>query len=117
VSAEACGLNNDTRASHPYSICCDESAEQRARSRNVKRCANSRRRYQCRQDDAIYEGQRGHVRVLINSTEKMGASTDVQRRLKALMIWMLTGGPATSTSAKAAFSRQGNLSPEINVYR
>ena len=46
----------------------------------------------------------GQVRVLLGSTAKMGAGTNVQDRLWRCMTWTARGGPATWPSERAALS-------------
>ena len=60
----------------------------------------------------------GRVRILIGSTEKMGAGTNVQRRLaRACIISMRPGGRATSSSARAAFCARAISTPKCEIYR
>jgi N12 class adenine-specific DNA methylase len=59
----------------------------------------------------------GRVRILIGSTEKMGAGTNVQRRLKALHHLDAPWRPRDIEQRDGRIQRQGNLNAEINLYR
>lgn len=59
----------------------------------------------------------GDVRVLIGSTEKMGAGTNVQRRLAALHHVDAPWRPADVEQREGRILRQGNLNPEVEIYR
>jgi len=59
----------------------------------------------------------GRVRILIGSTEKMGAGTNVQRRLKALHHLDAPWRPRDIEQREGRILRQGNLNPEIEIYR
>jgi hypothetical protein len=59
----------------------------------------------------------GRVRILIGSTEKMGAGTNVQRRLRALHHLDAPWRPRDIEQREGRILRQGNLNPEIDIYR
>jgi N12 class adenine-specific DNA methylase len=59
----------------------------------------------------------GRVRVLIGSTEKMGAGTNVQQRLKALHHLDAPWRPRDIEQREGRILRQGNLNAEIDLYR
>jgi len=59
----------------------------------------------------------GRVRVLIGSTEKMGAGTNVQRRLAALHHLDAPWRPRDIEQREGRILRQGNLNPEVRIYR
>jgi hypothetical protein len=59
----------------------------------------------------------GRVRIVIGSTEKMGAGTNVQRRLRALHHLDAPWRPRDIEQREGRILRQGNLNPEIEIYR
>lgn len=59
----------------------------------------------------------GEVAVLIGSTAKMGVSTNVQQRAIALHHMDCPWRPADVTQREGRILRQGNLNPEISIYR
>src|SRR5580658_3898454 len=59
----------------------------------------------------------GRVRILIGSTEKMGAGTNVQRRLRALHHLDAPWRPRDIEQREGRILRQGNLNSEIDIYR
>ncbi len=59
----------------------------------------------------------GEVRVLIGSTETMGAGTNVQRRLAALHHLDAPWRPRDVEQREGRILRQGNLNAEVGVYR
>ena len=62
---------------------------------------------------ALFEKVRqGSVRVLIGSTQKMGAGTNVQKRLVALHHLDAPWKPAEVEQRDGRILRQGNLNPE-----
>lgn len=67
---------------------------------------------------ALFERVRnGSVRVLIGSTQKMGAGTNVQRRLAALHHLDAPWKPAEVEQREGRILRQGNTNKEVAVYR
>jgi N12 class adenine-specific DNA methylase len=59
----------------------------------------------------------GRVRVLLGSTEKMGAGTNVQRRLVALHHLDAPWRPRDIEQREGRILRQGNGNKEVQVYR
>ena len=67
---------------------------------------------------ALFERVRsGAVRVLLGSTGKMGAGTNVQKRLVALHHLDAPWKPAEVEQREGRILRQGNLNKEVAVYR
>ena len=58
----------------------------------------------------------GQVRVLIGSTQKMGAGTNVQQRLIALHHLDCPWRPADLQQREGRIIRQGNQNPEVDIY-
>jgi hypothetical protein len=59
----------------------------------------------------------GDVRVLIGSTAKCGAGTNIQDRLVALHDLDCPWRPGDLTQRSGRIERQGNLNEEVNIYR
>ena len=59
----------------------------------------------------------GQVRVLIGSTQKMGAGTNVQTKLVALHHLDCPWRPSDLEQRQGRIERQGNMFPEVEVYR
>jgi N12 class adenine-specific DNA methylase len=59
----------------------------------------------------------GRVRILLGSTEKMGAGTNVQKRLKAMHELDAPWRPRDLEQRRGRIERQGNLNPEVELYR
>ena len=59
----------------------------------------------------------GQVRVLIGSTQKMGAGTNVQERLIALHDLDCPWRPRDLTQRKGRIERRGNTNPKVHVFR
>lgn len=59
----------------------------------------------------------GQVRVLIGSTQKMGAGTNVQDRLIALHDLDAPWRPRDLIQRKGRIERRGNQNPKVHVYR
>ncbi|HEY1067446.1 MAG TPA: DEAD/DEAH box helicase family protein, partial [Pirellulales bacterium] len=67
---------------------------------------------------ALFEKVRqGSVRVLIGSTAKMGAGTNVQKRLIALHHLDAPWKPAEVEQRDGRIQRQGNENSEVSIYR
>lgn len=67
---------------------------------------------------ALFEKvRRGEVRVLLGSTSKMGVGTNVQKRLKAMHHLDAPWKPAEVEQRDGRILRQGNMNPEIEIYR
>ena len=58
----------------------------------------------------------GQIRVLIGSTQKMGAGTNVQKRLIALHHLDCPWRPADLQQREGRIIRQGNDNPEVDIY-
>src|SRR5581483_9633484 len=61
--------------------------------------------------------RQGTVRVLIGSTGKMGTGTNVQKRLVALHHLDAPWKPAEVEQREGRILRQGNMNPEVAIYR
>lgn len=61
--------------------------------------------------------RRGQVRVLLGSTFKMGAGTNVQQRLIALHDLDVPWRPSDLEQRAGRIVRQGNSNPEVDLYR
>ena len=59
----------------------------------------------------------GEVRVLLGSTQKMGAGTNVQDRLIAIHNLDCPWRPSDLEQRQGRIERQGNMFPEVEVYR
>ncbi len=59
----------------------------------------------------------GEVRILLGSTPKMGAGTNVQDRLKAIHNLDCPWRPSDLEQRQGRIERQGNIFPEVEVYR
>jgi N12 class adenine-specific DNA methylase len=59
----------------------------------------------------------GRVRILLGSTEKMGAGTNVQRRLVALHHLDAPWRPRDIEQREGRILRQGNINKEVQIYR
>ena len=58
----------------------------------------------------------GQIRVLLGSTQKMGAGTNVQRKLIALHHLDCPWRPADLQQREGRIVRQGNENPEVDIY-
>ena len=65
----------------------------------------------------FHECRDGPVRVLFGSTGKMGVGTNVQKRLVAMHHIDAPWRPADVEQRDGRILRQGNLNPEIQIYR
>ena len=59
----------------------------------------------------------GQVRILLGSTSKMGAGTNCQDRLVALHDLDCPWRPGDLEQRKGRIVRQGNMNPEVHIYR
>ena len=59
----------------------------------------------------------GEVRILLGSTQKMGAGTNVQDRLIAIHNLDCPWRPSDLEQRQGRIERQGNMFPEVEVYR
>ncbi len=60
---------------------------------------------------------KGEVRVLLGSTQKMGAGTNVQDRLIALHDVDCPWRPSDLEQRSGRIIRQGNSNPDVDIYR
>lgn len=70
-----------------------------------------------RKQDLFNKVRRGQVRVLIGSTQKMGAGTNYQDRLIALHDLDCPWRPSDLIQRSGRIIRQGNKNPEVDIYR
>lgn len=71
-----------------------------------------------KQKEALFEKiRKGKVRVLLGSTEKMGAGTNVQERLIALHHIDVPWRPSDIEQREGRIIRQGNQNKEVHIYR
>ncbi|MBR2208480.1 MAG: hypothetical protein IJ859_06690, partial [Synergistaceae bacterium] len=70
-----------------------------------------------KKDELFAKVRSGEVRVLMGSTQKMGAGTNVQDRLIALHDLDCPWRPADLEQRAGRIIRQGNQNPEVNIYR
>ena len=61
--------------------------------------------------------RKGEVRVLLGSTQKMGAGTNVQDRLIALHDVDCPWRPSDLEQRSGRIIRQGNSNPDVDIYR
>lgn len=71
-----------------------------------------------KQKKSLFESvNKGDVRILFGSTFKMGAGTNVQRKLIALHHIDVPWRPSDIEQREGRIIRQGNLNPEAQIYR
>ena len=70
-----------------------------------------------RKQELFNKVRRGQVRVLIGSTQKMGAGTNCQDRLIALHDLDCPWRPSDLIQRSGRIIRQGNKNPEVDIYR
>jgi N12 class adenine-specific DNA methylase len=70
-----------------------------------------------KKQDLFEKVRQGSVRVLIGSTQKMGAGTNVQKRLVALHHLDAPWKPAEVEQREGRILRQGNTNEEVAIYR
>ena len=70
-----------------------------------------------KKDELFAKVRSGEVHVLMGSTQKMGAGTNVQDRLIALHDLDCPWRPADLEQRAGRIIRQGNQNPEVNIYR
>jgi hypothetical protein len=68
-------------------------------------------------DELFAKVRKGAIRILIGSTAKMGAGTNVQKRLKALHHLDCPWRPSDLQQRDGRILRQGNDNPEVEVIR
>lgn len=72
---------------------------------------------EARKADLFAKVRSGTVRVLIGSTSKMGAGTNVQRKLIALLHLDVPWRPSDIEQREGRMVRQGNENKEVAIYR
>ena len=72
---------------------------------------------EAKKKDLFAKVRTGQVRVLLGSTQKMGAGTNVQDRLVAVHHLDVGGRPADMTQRNGRIIRQGNRNKEVQVYQ
>lgn len=70
-----------------------------------------------RKQELFNKVRRGQIRVLIGSTQKMGAGTNCQDRLIALHDLDCPWRPSDLIQRSGRIIRQGNKNPEVDIYR
>jgi hypothetical protein len=70
-----------------------------------------------RKKELFAKVRNGQVRVLMGSTSKMGAGTNVQDRLVALHDLDCPWRPGDLEQRKGRIIRQGNQNPQVHIYR
>jgi len=70
-----------------------------------------------KKDELFAKVRSGEVRVLMGSTQKMGAGTNVQDKLIALHDLDCPWRPADLEQRAGRIIRQGNQNPEVNIFR
>lgn len=70
-----------------------------------------------RKQELFNKVRQGQVRVLIGSTQKMGAGTNCQDRLIALHDLDCPWRPSDLIQRSGRIIRQGNKNPEVDIYR
>ena len=68
-------------------------------------------------DELFAKVRKGDVRILLGSTQKMGAGTNVQNKLIALHDLDVPWRPADLEQRAGRIIRQGNENKEVNIYR
>jgi len=68
-------------------------------------------------DELFAKVRKGEVRILMGSTQKMGAGTNVQNKLIALHDLDVPWRPADLEQRSGRIVRQGNENKEVNIYR
>ena len=68
-------------------------------------------------DELFAKVRKGDVRMLLGSTQKMGAGTNVQNKLIALHDLDVPWRPADLEQRAGRIVRQGNENKEVNIYR
>ena len=70
-----------------------------------------------RKDELFSKVRRGEVRVLLGSTQKMGAGTNVQNKLIALHDLDVPWRPSDLEQRSGRIVRQGNENDKVNIFR
>ena len=72
---------------------------------------------EARKKELFAKVRSGQVRILLGSTQKMGAGTNVQDRLIAVHHLDVGWRPADMTQRNGRIIRQGNRNPQVQVYQ
>ncbi len=72
---------------------------------------------EAKKKDLFAKVRSGQIRILIGSTQKMGAGTNVQDRLYAVHHLDVGWRPADMTQRNGRIIRQGNTNPEVKVFQ
>ena len=72
---------------------------------------------EAKKKDLFAKVRTGQVRVLLGSTQKMGAGTNVQDKLVAVHHLDVGWRPSDMTQRNGRIIRQGNQNPEVQVYQ
>ena len=67
--------------------------------------------------DLFAKVRSGQVRILFGSTQKLGAGTNVQDRLIALHDLDAPWRPGDLEQRAGRIVRQGNMNPDVHIYR
>mgnify|MGYP000843733511 FL=1 len=68
-------------------------------------------------DELFAKVRKGEIRILMGSTQKMGAGTNVQNKLIAMHDLDVPWRPADLEQRAGRIVRQGNENKEVNIYR
>lgn len=68
-------------------------------------------------DELFAKARKGEIRILMGSTQKMGAGTNVQNKLIALHDLDVPWRPADLEQRAGRIVRQGNENEKVNIYR
>ena len=68
-------------------------------------------------DELFAKGRKGEIRILMGSTQKMGAGTNVQNKLIAMHDLDVPWRPADLDQRSGRIVRQGNENKEVSIYR
>lgn len=68
-------------------------------------------------DELFAKVRKGEIRILMGSTQKMGAGTNVQNKLIALHDLDVPWRPSDLEQRSGRIIRQGNENKEVNIYR
>lgn len=68
-------------------------------------------------DELFAKVRKGEIRILMGSTQKMGAGTNVQNKLIAMHDLDVPWRPADLEQRSGRIVRQGNENREVNIYR
>ena len=75
------------------------------------------KRQDMKKKELFQKTRKGEVRVLLGSTQKMGAGTNVQDKLIALHDVDCPWRPSDLEQRSGRIVRQGNENPQVDIYR